>query len=284
MFFYRLVTTFFLSTTIINNFTLPSNMIERREFLTENEDLLYSRINNLLPQGTFIISEEGSNNEKLVFKRDIDGDGHKEILAIYKLEKTENVVFLMVIKDTGGVLSIIDSVKGDGFNFDILSFSDVDGDEKEEILLGTTIGEQYRNLYVFKLKDSVVEKLFSTSYSKFEVIENGIYGNTTKQAVLALWYRDIEESFKIKTVRWNGMEFIEAKDVHKYYYVKVMNYYADKISKSPNCAHYWFYLAEAQSKCGLKKEALKSISQGVSLDQSYPSKQHFEDLKNSIIQ
>lgn len=285
MFFKSFVIYIIISTTSLNNFLSVHNILERSDNVIENKDLLYSQIISLLPQNAYFVSDENNEDKKLIFNTDFDGDNKEEILALYRVENNNNALFLMIIKNIYNNWEVIDTVKGDGFAFDVLAFSDIDGDEKKEILLGTKIGEQSRNLYAFKLKENAADKLFSIAYSKFEIIERGLYGNKSNSALLALWNRDIDESFKIRIVRWTGMEFIEVKDkaVNKIYFTKIVNYYTEKIKHSPDLAHYWFYLAQCQNKCGLKTEALRSISQGVSLDQSYPSKQQFEELKKSII-
>lgn len=285
MFFKCFVISIIISTTSLNNFLPVHNILERRNPVTENKDLLYSQLINLLPQNAQIISEEDNEDKKLIINADFDRDSREEFLALYRLEKNNNALFLMIVKNIDNKWKVIDTVKGDGFALDVLAFSDIDGDERKEILLGTKIGEQTRNLNAFKLKENAAEKLFSIAYSKFEIIENGLYGNKTNSTLFALWNIDIDESFKIKIVRWTGKEFIEVMDkaVNKLYFTKIVNYYTEKIKHSPDSAYYWFYLAQSQSKCGLKTEALRSISQGVSLDQSYPSKQQFEELKKSII-
>jgi hypothetical protein len=285
VFFKNFFVSIIMSIIVLNNFPSFSKALSGKDYLIESKDLLYSQISSLLPQQAYIITEECNENRKLIFTKDTDGDNKEEVLALYRLEKTANALFLIIIENKDNKWKVIDTVKADGFAFDILEFSDIDGDEKKEILLGTKIGEQSRNLNAYRLLENKADKLFSIPYSRFELIEKNTYGNKANNTVLALWNRDIDECFRIRIVRWNGIEFIEVKDkaVNKHYYTKLVDYYIEKIKDKPGLAYYWFYLAQAQGKCGLKTDALRSIAQGVSLDQSYPTKQQFEELKKHII-
>lgn len=91
-----------------------------------------------------------------------------------------------------------------------------------------------------------------------------------------------QNCFKIELVRWNGKELVEAKDISKKYYLKVVEYYKNLCSLQKDNAWAWYYLAEAQIKTGNKKDLAISIANGVALNKDTPTKQQFEELKSKI--
>jgi len=99
---------------------------------------------------------------------------------------------------------------------------------------------------------------------------------------MAFWKRMQQNCFKIELVRWNGKELVEAKDISKKYYLKVVEYYKNLCSLQKDNAWAWYYLAEAQIKTGNKKDAAISIANGVALNKDTPTKQQFEELKSKI--
>lgn len=242
----------------------------------------FKDIEKLLPEGAEIVYTDEESKVPLIIKKDIDKNNVEDIFVAYRDKNINNVIFLSVIKRVNEKLSVLSTVKGEGYNVDILDFTDIDGDGREDVIYGLRIGSTFGKVYAFSFINNSLDKIFSTTYSKIEIIPQNKYGNKSKQAALAIWRKDTGEAYKINIVRWSGKEFIEAKDVNRQYFKKVVEFYEDKVKTMPKAAFYWYYLADAQNKAGLKKEALKSISIGVSLDTEYPSKQQFEELKKSI--
>jgi bla regulator protein BlaR1 len=242
----------------------------------------FKDVEKLLPQGSEILFKDEENKVPLIVEKDIDASKDEELFVVYRDRNMKDVLFLAVIKKVQEKLVVISTIKGEGYNLDILDFTDMDGDGNQDILFGLKISSEYGRLHSYKVLDSSVEKIFSTTYSKLDIIPQNSYGNKSRQTALALWIKDTGEAYKINIFRWSGKEFIEAKDIYKQYFRKVVAFYEDKVKEVPDAAFYWYYLANAQNKCGLKKEALKSIGKGVSLDAEYPSKQQFEELKRSI--
>lgn len=219
--------------------------------------------------------------EKLLYKgreyqlEQLDGTGNKEIIVPYKLKNIENAVFLLVIQyDDNNSKSF--KLKGDGESLDRLEFVDINRDSKKEVLLGTKMGKEIFRLTTFAYSDNKINKEFSYPYSRLEVLLNE---NSDKGTALAFWIRDENNCYKVNVVRWNGIELVEAKDLMKAYFSKVVDYHRNLTLKEKDNAFAWYYLADAQIKAGQKKDALESIARGVALNKDLPTKQDFEALK-----
>jgi bla regulator protein BlaR1 len=209
---------------------------------------------------------------------ELDGTGNKEIIVPYKEKDIENAVFLLVINYDDNKSSCY-KLKGDGDAVERLEFVDINNDNKKEILLGTQIGTELFRLNVFSYKDGSIDKEFSYSYSKLELLNNK---NKEKRTAIALWTKNNGNCYKVAVVRWNGSELVEALDLRKEYFIKVIDYYKELTIKEKDNPLAWYYLADAQIKGGYKKDALTSIAKGVALNKDYPTKQEFEALKIRI--
>ncbi|NLZ48234.1 MAG: hypothetical protein GX895_05490 [Clostridiales bacterium] len=224
-----------------------------------------------------------SKAEKILFKKknyfteQLDGKGNKEIIVPFKEKGIDKAIFLLVINydDTS---STAYKVKGEGSNIERLEFHDINGDGKKDIVLGTRTGMDIHELTVYSHGKNKMHKEFSYSYSKLDILED----SKDSSVVMAFWKRGEQNCFKIELVRWNGKELIEAKDLNRKYFAKVVEYYKNLCSLQRDNAWAWYYLADAQIKAGFKEDAAVSIANGVALNKESPSKQQFEQLKSSI--
>jgi bla regulator protein blaR1 len=237
-------------------------------------------LNFFLPEGSEL---ENANGHKTIVSKDLDGDGKNEILGVYRYKDIKNALFLLVLKNVDNRWEKVGTVKGDGYALDVLSFADIDGDGNSDIIFGVKLGSSYSKLNIYLLKERILTKAFSKTYSKLEILDCINSSSKAKKAALAMWVKDTGDAYKIQVVRWNGMELVPAKDLYRSYYSKVVQYYSEKVKEMPEAAFYWYYLADAQGKAGFKKEALKSIAKGISLNKDYPTKQQFEELKRSVM-
>lgn len=216
-------------------------------------------------------------NKKSYFTEQLDGKGNKEIVVPFKEKDIDKAIFLLVINyDDKG--STAYKLKGEGNNIERLEFHDVNGDGKKDIVLGTKAGADLHELTVYSHGKNRMHKEFTYSYSKLEIIQDP----KANSVIMAFWKRMQQNCFKIELVRWNGKELVEAKDISKKYYLKVVEYYKNLCSLQKDNAWAWYYLAEAQIKTGNKKDAAISIANGVALNKDTPTKQQFEELKSKI--
>lgn len=66
---------------------------------------------------------------------DVDGDGADEALAFYEPSDDLNTISMALIKKINEKWSVVDSIKGDGKDIYSISFSDVNSDNKVELLV-----------------------------------------------------------------------------------------------------------------------------------------------------
>lgn len=229
------------------------------------------QISKHLPAEAEVISFTGTE----YMKEDLDGDGNKEIVVVYKVKNIEKAVFLLVIAYDNNN-SVGYRLKGDGDTVERLEFMDINNCGKKEILFGTNIGGDLFRINVFSYKDSKIGKEFSYTYSKLEFIKTE---SKDKSTALAFWTRTNDNCYKVSVVRWNGSELVEALDLRKKYFSKVIDYYKELTLKEKDNSFAWYYLADAQIKGGNKKDAMISIAKGVALNKDNPTKQEFEALK-----
>jgi tetratricopeptide (TPR) repeat protein len=239
------------------------------------DDELIKAIKGFMPENGQLYSEDYEISTK-----DLDKDGRDELLVPFKVKAIDNAVFLLVLKNINNSLERIGVIKGDGYEIDKICFTDIQGDGLQDILYGVRISKNFNLLNGYTLVNGKLDKIFNKTYSKFDIIEKTA---TDKKSSLAVWTWDREEAFRVEIINWSGKEFIATREHNRNYYKKVVDYYEEKIKNTPYSATYWYYMAEAQAKAGLKKEALESISKGLGLNQEYPSKQQFDELKRNIL-
>jgi bla regulator protein BlaR1 len=205
----------------------------------------------------------------------LDGTGNKEIIVPYKMKDIENAIFLLVIQyDDKNSISY--KLKGDGESIQRLEIIDINKDSKKEILVGTQMGKELFRLNTFSFNKNGPNKEFSYPYNRLEILDTD---DSTKDCAFAFWIEDDNNCYKVNVVRWNGSELVEASDLRRKYFSKVVAYHKELTLKEKDNAFAWYYLADAQIKAGQKKEALVSIAKGVALNKDTPTKQEFEMLK-----
>ncbi len=127
-----------------------------------------------------------------VILRDTDGDGVKEAFVFYGTsEKEQTSMNISLIRQVGGKWRVIDSQTITGSGVDKIDFCDMDGDGKEEILVGWEIyASSEKQLAVYSLTDkSLVQRMLEqyTTFTCCDLDEN------SEQEVL-LQYLDVTAS------------------------------------------------------------------------------------------
>jgi len=240
---------------------------------------LINFVQRSLPMGAVIINAQNPYEEMPVKMLDIDGDGIPEIIAAYMWQGNP---FVLVLKNHNNLWYKIADIEGVGYNINYLNFADVTGRGIKDLIIGWQVGALWSELNIFQVRNGQLNRIVSdVMYSRIEV-ENmsgpkGIDGKVD----IALWSHDTGEAYKVCVHRWEGVKLVPAEDVYSYYFKKVVKYYEEKVEQMPKTAFYWYYLAEAQIKVGLQKEAEKSIEIGMKLNQDYPSKEEFQELIKS---
>lgn len=211
---------------------------------------------------------------------DLDNDGERELIVVYRQQGTP---CLLVLKKYNDGWYELGRVRGTGYGVNYLTFTDVTGDGKKEILIGWQVGAAWSELDIYSIKDGKLEKIASEVYSKIEIIlpESG---SPYRSVYIALWRHVTGEAYAIEVYGWKWNTLVPARNVYPFYFKKVVLYYIKKVMEMPGAAFYWYYLADAQIKAELPGAALYSIDRGMSLHLEYPSKADFLALRKIALE
>lgn len=246
----------------------------------ENEyQQLIKYIQEQLPTGAKLIAPANPVGAKAIQKGDLDGDGQDEIVATYSIGADPGQLKVAVFKEKE-----IWSSDGTGYILDWFSIQDITGDKKPELLLGWTVGASAGNeLEIFTWDDNSLKKLTVMGYHKLEIEDMPGANGTDEKAEIALWQRDIGDSYNIEVMRWQDNGFVPAEDVYPHYFKKAVEFYNLKVKEIPDAAIYWYYLADSQVKANLAEEALQSINTGVALNADYPGQFDWDMVKGEAL-
>lgn len=280
-----------ISVFIMGMTNLPGKTVisanEKNDFSIRKSNIDYVNIvKKFLPQNSKIITSNKTKEEDNVLLKDLDNDGRDEIITAYRLaEETsgeDEKMSILVLKEKGqNWVKVLDE-PGAGIKLDAALTADLDGDGKQEVLLGRRIGETAAQLSVYEWSNNGLDKISREDiyYSKLDVVN--VQGNSRQD--IAVWQHDTGEAYIVDVLKWNKGTFIQDEENYRGYFKEVVvPYYEEKVKAVPDTGFYWYYLADAQIKAGDKKDALKSIDKGLQLNTGYPSPENFNKLKEKAL-
>lgn len=237
---------------------------------------LINFVQRSLPMGAVIVNAQNPYEEMPVKMLDIDGDGIPEIIVAYMWQGNP---FVLVLKNHNNLWYKIADIEGVGYNINYLNFADVTGRGIKDLIIGWQVGAIWSELNIFQVKNGQLNRIVSdVMYSRIEVENMSGPKDINGKVYIALWSHDTGEAYKVCVLRWEEVKLAPAEDLYPYYFKKVVEYYKEKVEQMPKAAFYWYYLADAQIKAGMEKEAEKSIEIGMNINQDYPSKEEFQEL------
>jgi hypothetical protein len=250
------------------------------------EDIVYK----FMPKDMELYSVIKAKKDKAIKYKDLDGDKEKEILFTFKSTKNDNAGGIIVLKKYGEEWKEILMDYGEGrLVYDIYG-ADINGDNKDEILIGSFIGsEEGNDLRIYKFNDDCKLQLVGEEgYHKILIRDMpNTEGRCDGRDEIALWQKANGDAYVVKVLRFNDKELVEARDVYPYYFKKVVDYYKFKLKKdyNKNNALMWYYLIDAQLKANSPKEALNSIYEvkKISPDGYGNMKKMFDKLEKQAI-
>ncbi|AZV56854.1 M56 family metallopeptidase [Clostridium sp. AWRP] len=247
-------------------------------------------VKKFLPKNAQIVTSSNTKEGENVLLKDLNNDGRIEIVSAYKSIGQSEKINIIVLKRIGNnwIKALDEPVEG--FKADIALTADIDGDGKDEVLLGRRVGGTLGQLSIYKWNNNTLDKMpiqwnsdvldkmpvGEIDYSKVDIVD--IPGKDMK--AIAVWNHDTGNAYMINVLKLNGKTFESADDLcPDYFKQKVVPYYEQKVKEMPKAGFYWYYLADSQIKAGDKKSALKSIEEGSNVATGYPSKEEFNILK-----
>lgn len=231
-------------------------------------------------------------NTDAVRKIDIEGDGLRELLVLYRGRDLKNngteVFGVFILKQKKNEQWHIFWQHQYTVNIVALDWAevrDITGDSYPELLLGWSIG--YRlgsNLDIFSLKHKPEPQLISSiKYGEIVSIEDKKVTNNETRSVFKLYLFD-EERYKpeneeendelLHVLRWNESEWIKpglvpAEEVYPAYYKDIIKSLQRSLEGYWNNYYEWYFLADAQLKSGKYNDAITSIDKALEVIQDH---------------
>jgi hypothetical protein len=255
----------------------PSLYLALLKFLSAVFVLLASSVNAQPVDSTGIIQPflpQGAQLRALQ-SADLSGDKIPETVASYKVENLEQGV--VVLQQKNGFWEKVWEQKGPEEFTLTVDVVDLTGDGQPELLFDWITGYMSagNDLDVYGWRDGTMKKLATIGYHQLDWLppKQGKRG-------LAVWEKDIGMAFMVKTLRLEEQGWVNADEQYAEYFREVVvPYDRQLVEQMPGARFAWYYLAEAQVKAQMPREALQSIEQGLSLDVDYPETSKFEQLK-----
>lgn len=256
-----------------------------------NENINGAQIaKKFLPQNSSIIDPQDRNVSDFTLQKDLDGDGKAEIMCFYKLNNQDTnplKLSVLVLKEVNGKWTKALDVTNPGVEIrktskgDVYTEGDVDGDGKNELLLGFSGGVTWSELYIYKWENNSLKQFTNQemTYLNLDIINT----SASKKAALALWSDYPGNANVVEILQWNGNKFVSVKNAYPdYFKTIVIPYYENQVKELPKIPFLWYDLADAQITAGEKEAAKNSIAKGISLNHDspheYPSKEEFAKL------
>lgn len=220
---------------------------------------------DFLPKNMELSPSMKPKRAKSIIYKDLDGDKEKEILFTFKSIKEDSTGGLIVLKKEKEEWKEVLKDFGKGRLVYNIYYEDIDGDNKDELLVGSFIGISEGNdlkIYKFDEDDLKFKLIGEEGYHKILIRDMpDSEGKCDRKLELAIWQKATGYVYAIKVLRYDGERLVEARDVYPYYFSRIVDYYKSELKKeyNKNNVLMWYYLVDAQLKSDKPKEALNTI-------------------------
>lgn len=119
-----------------------------------------------IPDGAQFINPPEPKESKNFIEIDLNNDGTHEVACFYK-DRSNSGVLLLEQQDKRWNLK--DQIQLSADNLIYAGFSDLDGDSKAEILLGTNVTNRHKQLSVYKLQGDKYKYFYKLDYDSFSL-------------------------------------------------------------------------------------------------------------------
>lgn len=254
---------------------------------TENIEEIISKF---IPKDMELSPAMSPKRAKAIIYKDVDGDGEKEILFSFRSIKETNTGGLVLLKKENNIWKEVLKECGEGKLVYKVYYEDIDGDKKNELLIGSFMGVSAGNdLKIYKFDSKGILKLIGEEGFHKILIKDmpNMEGKNDGKSELAIWQHATGDAYVIKVLRYDKDRLVEARDVYPYYFPRVVDYYKSKLKKTynKNSALMWYYLADSQLKANKPREALNTLYEAKksSLDGYGKLKAMFNKLEKQAI-
>ncbi|KGM96515.1 hypothetical protein Z968_06310 [Clostridium novyi A str. 4552] len=221
-------------------------------------------IEKYIPSGSELKKPIYPKRAKYIMYDDLYGDKEKEVIITLKDKNDKNTGGFIVLKKDGNSFKEVFKEYGKNKNIYEVTFADLDGDNKDELLVGFSTEEPSKNIlkiYKYIEKDDKLKEVASHKYSKLDVKLMESDNRNSDKKKIAIWNKLDGDVYLVNVLKYDNNKLIESKEDYPYYFDKVVSYYKSKLRKNnnKNSATMWYYLVDAQIKANKQKEALNSI-------------------------
>ena len=156
-------------------FTKSAEELYRLPQLSDEYVQLQSLLNEVLAATTenparYSAPTAGSYRQPVQFE-DIDGDGEKEAVAFFAIPGDDMPLKVYLYERNAGEFYEAAVIEGSGTDIRSIEYTDMDGDGRNEILVGWQIASGVSMLTGYSVNDYQVAQLFSCDYSNYALCD-----------------------------------------------------------------------------------------------------------------
>jgi hypothetical protein len=247
-----------------------------------NEFYIAQFIKGYLPPGSEILMIKESYPKPAIVVADFDGDDVPEIAVVYKLSGQNH---LLLLKNFCNSWHVLAKVQGRGYDINYMNSIHFTTNKANDLIVGWQVEKNLAELNIFKWSEDEFENVAPEElrYSKIKIEDMNDNKEDIGKCNIALWKHDKEEAYKVEIYKWSYGIFEPALDAYPYYFKKVASYYNRLIKREPDSSLYWYYLADAQLKAGMKDDALKTVEAALKFEEPYPSREFLVKLRVALL-
>ena len=139
--------------------------------LPEQYTELNHQIQEILSAGAEYAAPTSGTNIQPVQLVDLDGDGLEEAVGFFRNSSDEKPLKIYIFKNYGGTYQQTAVIEGSGTSIYSISYQDMEGDGRTELLVGWRVSTDLQMLSVYALRAGQPEELLRTNYVKYTVCD-----------------------------------------------------------------------------------------------------------------
>ena len=132
---------------------------------------LNNQINKILEDGAEYAAPVSGTNIQPVQLWDLDGDGREEALAFFRNAADEKPLKICIFTATGDTYELTATIESSGTAIYSISYNDLDGDGRTELVVGWRVGTELQALTVYALRPDGPTELLRTDYVKYGIVD-----------------------------------------------------------------------------------------------------------------
>lgn len=151
----------------------------------EQQDSLKNVMDKMLPPGAAYMVAKSAVRKQAIYTDDLNKEGKKEGLAFYQNSHDNNQIHLLIVKQENGAWKKLVDTAIDNFFLDYFKISDLNGDGRKELIIGTATAEDAldKQLFIYDLGDNGIEERVNLPY---EAVDVGNYDDKAVENLMVL--------------------------------------------------------------------------------------------------